>query len=512
MRFLKQLPIRQKLTIITMSASCLGLCVACVVFASLPQISSGPAFLRGLLLGATFLGSMAAAYGVAVWLNPVISSPIAELAKVAAQLGKTKDYTIRVGKTCDDEVGRLIDVFNEMVARIEKRDQELHTSRLHLEMRVAERIRDLVVENAERRRAEITLAQQFKLAALGAEVGMALTRQQDLATGLQFCAEAIQKCLGVALVGIWTLNDEKRLLELQASAGPPAELDATQKSVAVGEGKIGQIASERHPSLTNEARTGAAAASQDWASQQGLVAFAGCPLIVGEHVVGVIAMYSRQPLDPAVIKDLASIGDILALGIVRKHAELLLAYERDLLRTLLDCAPDRIYFKDARSRFTRCGKPVYERFGLNSPEEMIGKRDHDFFEEVHAQAALEDELTVMRTGQPMIGKIEKEVFKDGRERWALTTKGPLRNPAGEIIGIYGISKDITGLQEADGQPDEAKKEIVVALETIEENGECVEDDGSAQEVARGLATFGISPGNGTNFSFQTPNQPPQASP
>lgn len=123
--------------------------------------------------------------------------------------------------------------------------------------------------------------------------------------------------------------------------------------------------------------------------------------------------------------------------------------EQDLLRTLLDNAPDHIYFKDAQSRFLKCSKAQALQFGA-SPEELVGKTDHDFFSEEHARPAYEDEQKILRTGQPIIGKVEKETWKDGRgESWKLSTKMPLRNNAGAIIGTFGISKDITALKQTE---------------------------------------------------------------
>jgi PAS domain S-box-containing protein len=136
----------------------------------------------------------------------------------------------------------------------------------------------------------------------------------------------------------------------------------------------------------------------------------------------------------------------------RKRAEVELAYERDLLRTLLDNSPDYVYFKDNQSRFIKASKAQADQFGMKSAQEMVGKTDFDFFSEEHARPAFEEEQEIMRTGQPMIGKEVKKFFKDGRPvSWALTTKMPFHNKNGEIIGTFGISKDITALKQVQGE-------------------------------------------------------------
>ena len=135
----------------------------------------------------------------------------------------------------------------------------------------------------------------------------------------------------------------------------------------------------------------------------------------------------------------------------RKKIEEELAYERDLLRMLLENIPDHIYFKDSQSRFMKVSRGLASLFGAKSTDELIGKSDFDFFAEDHARAAYEDEQKIMRTGQPVIAKPEKETWPDGRESWALTTKMPLRNKDGAIIGTFGISKDITALEKAQSE-------------------------------------------------------------
>ncbi|KQX31947.1 PAS domain-containing sensor histidine kinase [Variovorax sp. Root434] len=147
----------------------------------------------------------------------------------------------------------------------------------------------------------------------------------------------------------------------------------------------------------------------------------------------------------------------------RMQADEDLVNERELLRALLDNSPDHIYFKDAQSRFIKSSTAQALEFGMATPDGLVGKSDFDVFSDEHARPAFEDEQEIIRTGLPMIGKVERETWIDGRpDSWALTTKMPLRNRAGQIIGTFGITKNISDLKEAERQVAEVNKQLIEA--------------------------------------------------
>ena len=183
---------------------------------------------------------------------------------------------------------------------------------------------------------------------------------------------------------------------------------------------------------------------------------------------------SKLPLcDPnGTIIGLVGIGrDITA----RKQAEDKLAYERELFQTLLETIPDNIYFKDRESRIVRASRSkveatlqtVRESYRATHPEAgpverpahlasvesfgewLIGKTDFDTYPEEHARAAYEDEQGIMRTGQPIVGKLQKATLPDGKSVWWFSTKVPWRDKDGNIIGTFGISSDVTAIKEAE---------------------------------------------------------------
>ncbi|PKP39606.1 MAG: hypothetical protein CVT98_01165 [Bacteroidetes bacterium HGW-Bacteroidetes-15] len=139
-------------------------------------------------------------------------------------------------------------------------------------------------------------------------------------------------------------------------------------------------------------------------------------------------------------------------GIIRditehKRAEIALTKEQLLMHNIMDNIPDQIYFKDLDSKFIRTNRIVANRFGLNNPVDIIGKTDFDFFAKEHAQNAFDIEQEIIRSKKPMVGLEEMEVWPDGKVTWVSTTKMPLYNNEGIIIGTFGLSRDITERKE-----------------------------------------------------------------
>ena len=127
----------------------------------------------------------------------------------------------------------------------------------------------------------------------------------------------------------------------------------------------------------------------------------------------------------------------------QKNTEHQVEFEKYLLSILLETVPDSIYFKDIESRFIRLSRSCANKIGVNDPREAIGKSDADFFGREHAKKALADERRILETGEMIQGQIEHETY-DGREdTWCNTTKAPLRDPSGQIVGTVGISRDVS---------------------------------------------------------------------
>ncbi len=127
----------------------------------------------------------------------------------------------------------------------------------------------------------------------------------------------------------------------------------------------------------------------------------------------------------------------------RVKAEAALARERAFLTALMDNVPDYIYFKDRESRFILNNKAHVRELGAKSPADVLGKTDFDFFAPQHAQKAYNDEQQIIRTGQPLVNAVEQEIWTDRPLTWVSSTKMPLLDDKGEIVGTFGISRDMT---------------------------------------------------------------------
>ena len=147
----------------------------------------------------------------------------------------------------------------------------------------------------------------------------------------------------------------------------------------------------------------------------------------------------------------------------RYEAERELRHERRLFQALLENIPDAVYFKDRQSRFVRVSKSMVHLFRQQSADQIIGKTDFDFFTEQHARQAYEDEQEIIRTGRPIVNKKEKETWPNRPPTYALTSKIPLRDETGKIIGTLGISKDITSLVQAQEELATTAKQLQQAL-------------------------------------------------
>ena len=161
---------------------------------------------------------------------------------------------------------------------------------------------------SERKRLQERQARLARHAVMHAEVSAAVSEtEKSTRETLQICALAVVRHLGAAFARIWLLNHEQQVLELAASAGLYTHLDGPHARIPLGSFKIGFIAAEQKPHLTNHVQTDERVSDKEWARREGMISFAGYPLLVEGRTVGVMAMFAREPLDQDTIEALESV-------------------------------------------------------------------------------------------------------------------------------------------------------------------------------------------------------------
>ena len=192
--------------------------------------------------------------------------------------------------------------------------------------------------------------------------------------------------------------------------------------------------------------------------ERGYASSIALPILLNVQVLGALSIYAEEPDafasgEVQLLKELSSdLGfGIQALRTIaeRGRAEEALNEERRLLYTLMDNLPDLIYFKDRESHFTRINLALAKKFDLDHPAQAVGKTDFDFLPAEHAEAFHKDDAQLLGTGLPIVGKEEKGVWPDGQVTWLSTTKMPLRDADGNIVGTFGVSRDITEHRKAE---------------------------------------------------------------
>jgi PAS domain S-box-containing protein len=161
----------------------------------------------------------------------------------------------------------------------------------------------------------------------------------------------------------------------------------------------------------------------------------------------------------------------------------------DIFHFLLENTPDQIYFKDRRGRFLRASRAVAELLGASSAKDLIGKTDFDFWSVETARGTAADEQRIMKTREPLVGKIERLVHRDGRISWDYTTKMPLLDTRGEVIGICGINKDFTAMKCMQDALEEERDRLKATIAELEAKNVLLQAE---LQLARGIQEAGAT--------------------
>ncbi|GAB4376260.1 MAG: hypothetical protein Kow00121_23070 [Elainellaceae cyanobacterium] len=300
---------------------------------------------------------------------------------------------------------------------------------------------------SDRKKAEAVLRQseaQFRekaiLSAFRADVDNALAQSDSLSLILHRCAEAVVKHFNAAFARIWTLNKDNNVLELQSSVGMYTRLDGTYSRVPIGRFKVGRIAQDRCPLLTNNVFD-EPSIDQEWAEREGMVAFAGYPILLDEQLVGVIAMFTRHPIPLSNFEALEFAAREIALGIRRKQAEAALQASEAELRALFSAMPDPLFEVDAAGQVLRAN--LIESEKLYKPiDEQVGRTLHEIFERSQADTFLGYIRQALSTQQPLT--VEYSLMMGGVKTWFATRISPISEQS-----VIWLARDITDRKRAE---------------------------------------------------------------
>lgn len=181
-------------------------------------------------------------------------------------------------------------------------------------------------------------------------------------------------------------------------------------------------------------------------TRRGVQSFLAVPLVTAERTEGYLgfhAVHTPREWADEQIEQIRVLGEIMAVALARQRVQTKLALEQLLMNVLMEHSPDSIYFKDRDSRFLRVSRSVARLARLDEPDQAIGLSDAELFPEEEAREKRAQEEEILRTGRALLGVEEKETGPDGRVRWLSTTKAPLYSESGELLGLFGISRDVT---------------------------------------------------------------------
>lgn len=315
----------------------------------------------------------------------------------------------------------------------------------------------IVRDITDRRRSQESQSERVRLAALGADIGVALVQGDTTRDMLQRCAEALVLHLDAAFARIWTLNEAGDMLELQSSAGMYTHLDGAHSRVPVGKFKIGLIAEERKPHLTNSVVGDERVGDQEWAKREGMVSFAGYPLIVDGRLVGVMAMFARRALTGVTLEAMESVANSIALGIERKRSD-------EQFRILANFIPQLAWMADKSGYIFWYNQRWYDYTGAG-PGETMGWEWQKVHHPEEVGRVSQSFRQSISSGTPW-----EETFplrdRDGEYRWFLARALPIRDEKGEVVRWFGTNTDIEEQKKIEAELARLNEERAATIEEV----------------------------------------------
>ncbi|MCD6395584.1 MAG: PAS domain S-box protein [Planctomycetes bacterium] len=321
--------------------------------------------------------SLLAAYLISWRLQKLISRPILSLAATAADIGARKDYSVRAEKESEDEIGTLIDSFNDMLTQIQRGEEVIHTSEEHF--------RDFF-QNA-----------PIGFHIFGPDRLIIDINEAELAMTGYERDEIVNKKTWADLI----VDEQQEMFEQHWK-------DITTRGEA------------RNIEYTMVHKD-------------------------GHHVDVILNASVRFDEEGNLINTRGSVLDISE----RKRMMTQVRQSQQMLKTVLDTIAVRVFWKGVDLNFLGCNQLFADDGGVENPEEIVGKSDFDMAWKAQAEAYRRDDRQVMESGESKLNYEESQTTLEGKNIWLSTSKIPLRDDNGDIIGVLGTYEDITKRKRAD---------------------------------------------------------------
>jgi two-component system cell cycle sensor histidine kinase/response regulator CckA len=385
------------------------------------------------ITSAIFVLALFVAFLLSARLQRLISGPILQLAQIAKLVALEKNYSVRATKRSNDELGQLVDGFNEMLAQIQSRDADLQTARTSLEQRVEERTKKL--------------AESLSL------LNATLESTADGIVALDLAGKIIS--INTKFTNLW--HFPAAMLE---------RLDSKEMKLFTAQ----QVKDpEKFIQRMIESDTD-----------------------TGTELFDVVELKDGRTFERYVfpqVVDVRRAGTVINYRDVteRKRAEEAVQRQQTELRALFDLMPAMIWFKDTNNGILRVNQRVAEAAG-KSVAEIEGKSSVEIYP-VEAAKFYADDLAVIQSGVAKLGYVEPMRSQDGKELWVQTDKVPVRDPDGKVVGIVVMAQDITERKRGEVALQESKLFLQSTLDALSAHIAILDEYGKILEVNRAWNQF-----------------------
>ena len=297
-----------------------------------------------------------------------------------------------------------------------------------------------------KRAADRATSEQARLAAFGEDIGLALTRRDALDTTLHRCSTALVHYLHAALARIWIFEEEKKQLKIHASAGLMEDQTRAKPKVPISLNLI----AEGKPILISRVIGDARFLEQEWAREQQLVSFAGYPLVLEDRLVGLMSIYGKNQMSEAVIQEMASVANGIALCIERKRSAEALDASEIKYRSVVENIKEVIFQTDRDGLWTFLNPAWMEITGFKI-RDSLGTSFADYIHPDDRDRHREIIQEVIERRKSYCRDETRYVAADGTFRWMEVYAQPILNASEGVHGVTGTLSDITERKRAEAE-------------------------------------------------------------